>query len=781
MVLGISNYVTFVLSGALAAVVLGIALWWLASSGHASHVHPRLRAAASSGWPPAACLALSATVILARYGTPISEIAVFAVYVGLGLAVPGMLWVRFFRGRSAHVAEDLALGLGAGYCLEIASYVAARAVGAPLLFLLWPVSTLVAFAAIPALRRHWRGTAARAPLWWSWSITVIIGYLLVYSAGTFFASHHLTGTDTPYIDMPYHLALIGELVNHVPPQIPYVSGTPLAYHWFYYAEAAATSWATGIEPVALLYRLSGLPMLAAFVVLTAATAQRMTGRYWSGPAAAAVALFGTVAEPYRWLTGSPVFDTQTLDLTWISPTNLFGLAIFGALVLAVIDLLQTEQRAPRRLWILVALLVFGASGAKASLLPLLMGGLAAVVVGTALFSRRLNRTAVAGFCLATVAFGLAAVILYRGAAPGLVLGLKSLGLLPVVDLAGAQGSSEVALAVVGFFVALVLWSFLWAGAFGLVSQRQRLSADPRVFLVVGIAVAALGAVTVMSYPGLSQIYYITAAAGAFGVIAIAGIAQLVPTRTDYRPLLAFGVFAAIAGGAATFVIAGLGPSSAPSLADGHLPGALLKILLPVLALMGVTVVAYLALRYAAPKRPVLQGATPLLMVALMMGFSLPNVVTVLESPFEVKPPSGFVVPGDGIGAARWLHDHSNPDDLVATDLHCTSYAVANAPCNPTSFWVSAYSERNVLVEGWAYTVKSVILPDGELAPFWDPALLAANDLTFTNPSAAAVAKLRDEYGVRWLLADMTRTDSEALGRYADLRYRDGQFAVYELR
>src|ERR1035437_9835158 len=131
--------------------------------------------------------------------------------------------------------------------------------------------------------------------------------------------------------MPYHQALIGALINHAPPQILYGSGVPLAYHWFFYADAAATSWATGIEPVTLLYRLSGLPMFVAFVVLTATAAGRLTGRSWTGPVAVAVAPLGTVANPYRW-AGSHVFDTQTLALTWISPTNLFGLALFAAIL-----------------------------------------------------------------------------------------------------------------------------------------------------------------------------------------------------------------------------------------------------------------------------------------------------------------------------------------------------------------------------------------------------------------------------------------------------------------
>jgi len=161
------------------------------------------------------------------------------------------------------------------------------------------------------------------------------------------------------------------------------------------------------------------------------------------------------------------------------------------------------------------------------------------------------------------------------------------------------------------------------------------------------------------------------------------------------------------------------------------------------------------------------------------------VATVLASPINGKPLSDLTVPGDGIDVARWLRDHSDPDDLVATNVHYTCYPghytcdprhytcyprLDNA-CDTRSYWVSAYSERRILVEGWGTSGT----------PFWDPSLLAANDMAFTDPSAAAVAKLRDAYGVHWLFADLTSADSDSIGRYADLRYREGDFAVYELR
>jgi hypothetical protein len=154
-----------------------------------------------------------------------------------------------------------------------------------------------------------------------------------------------------------------------------------------------------------------------------------------------------------------------------------------------------------------------------------------------------------------------------------------------------------------------------------------------------------------------------------------------------------------------------------------------------------------------------------------MGFSLPNEARVLASPLTAAPLSDLTVPGDGIDAARWLRDHSDPNDLVATNLHSTCYLKIGNPCDGRHYWVTAYTERHALVEAWAYALE----PTARLAPF------EANDAAFTNPSATAEATLRDTYHVRWLFADVTMANLDSIAQYADLRHREGNFAVYELR
>jgi hypothetical protein len=146
-----------------------------------------------------------------------------------------------------------------------------------------------------------------------------------------------------------------------------------------------------------------------------------------------------------------------------------------------------------------------------------------------------------------------------------------------------------------------------------------------------------------------------------------------------------------------------------------------------------------------------------------------------------------VIPDGAAEAGRWLRGHSDPDDLLATNLHCQPRRDA---CHNLHFWVAAYTERRVLVEGWGYTptANEHALEAGipqSAVEFWDKQRLADNDAAFTSPSEQTIGLLRDKYGVRWLFVD--RRDayplpppSPAIGEHAVLRFTAGDCAVYEV-
>ena len=134
-----------------------------------------------------------------------------------------------------------------------------------------------------------------------------------------------------------------------------------------------------------------------------------------------------------------------------------------------------------------------------------------------------------------------------------------------------------------------------------------------------------------------------------------------------------------------------------------------------------------------------------------------------------------------IDAARWIRDHSGVNDLVMTNRHCIT-PMAPDHCDSRRFVVAAFSERQVLVEGWTATPMSAKLgPKGRdsiTVNYWKPALLALNDGFIANPTADAAAQLR-KLGVKWIFVDHTRPYASTLEPYATLRYQTSGVDVYE--
>ncbi|MEV0274230.1 hypothetical protein AB0H43_36130 [Hamadaea sp. NPDC050747] len=644
---------------------------------------------AYAGYLPALVVTALAVALLRLYDVPLRTTALFGAYTIVVVALPGILVWRALRGRAGLLAEDLAGGLAVGYALAIGTQLAAVAVGLPRLAAA-PIGVPVVFAIVPRLRRCWRGSGRTAPPAWSWSVAAGLIFLLLWSAATFYRTIGLSypGNSSPYLDLPYQIALTSELKHHVPPVTPYAVGEDLRYHWFFHAASASAGNLTGVETQTLVYRLGVLPALLMFAVAVAVLGWKLAGRWWAGTGALAVTLF-TVRPGQRDSSGVILFNL------WNSPTQTFGAMIFAGLMLVLSDVLRGRHR--RADWILVVLLTVAVAGSKATFVPLLVCGLLLVAAVQAVTLRRVTRPVlVAG--LIAVAVGVAAsLVLFAGSTTG--LRLVPPGSLRVATLGAIA----------------VGWLAAWAGLAGLAFARERRS-DPPVVLCVGIGLAGIGAMLLTTQPGGSQAYFLQSARPYLSIAAVCGVAGLLA-----RP-------------ARIWRIAGVG-------------------LAVVMALTFVTVPH----RYLDPARAALRQAEN----------------------YPVRPGQ---VPAGALDAGRWLRRHSSPDDLVATNVHCVR--LPRGVCDYRNFWVSAYAERRVLVEGWAYTPTAYEIAEKSGAnftrlPYWDQRRLADNDAVFTSGTAADVHRLVSAYRVRWLFADR-RLKPRPLDQVATLRYRSGDCVIYEL-
>jgi hypothetical protein len=176
------------------------------------------------------------------------------------------------------------------------------------------------------------------------------------------------------------------------------------------------------------------------------------------------------------------------------------------------------------------------------------------------------------------------------------------------------------------------------------------------------------------------------------------------------------------------------------------------------------------------------GGVVLLTAILVVG--APGLV--MDAVKSVRSPNGgayynVAMPRSRILAARWVRDHSSPGDVLATNVHCQPVTYFQpGVCDARSFWLSAYSERRVLIEGWLFAPRVA----GVQGPFWDQELFALNEAAIADPTPQRLAELHDRYGVRWLVVEEGRDgQAEPSPRLADLatqRHREGSITVYEI-
>ena len=139
--------------------------------------------------------------------------------------------------------------------------------------------------------------------------------------------------------------------------------------------------------------------------------------------------------------------------------------------------------------------------------------------------------------------------------------------------------------------------------------------------------------------------------------------------------------------------------------------------------------------------PALRGRGGIVLLTAILLAGTPGLIMDMRKSERYPNGGAYAVtalPRSRVEAARWVRDNSAPDDVLATNAHCRAVG-GDGVCDARSFWLSAYAERRVLVEGWLFAPR--VSETGERA-FWDPALLALNDEAFTAPTPPVLDALR---------------------------------------
>ena len=698
--------------------------------------------------------------------------AILASLVVVGTQIlPGMLAWRSVRPRNGWLIEDLAIGFAVGSVLAIGAQVVAGLTETP-----WisysPVLVAVVLLAVPRTRA--RILAVRStplPWWWSTSIGALFLVTIPQLRGYFrwVPLSWPSGFRTPHIDAYLHLALAAQLAHRGPTTFPWVRSESLAYHWFSHAWVAQVSVASGAPLDEVLFRF--MPVLMPIVVVTAIgiAAVRLSGRTWTGPVAAALALIGGDLNVFGT---PPAFGTPIAPL---SPSLALAIPMMVGAVL-VLALRWKKEMAVGGI-ALLPILCIGAAGTKGSTLPLLVVGLGLALVAMLVFQRSKAWPVLIDLAIVIACLVFALVFVFQGSDAGLNINPDE-----AATETGANGWLGLphSKLQIGLILLIAAGGVLarGIGAFALPFTRSG-RRSPVAWTLIGGSLAGAGAVAVFGHPGASQWYFARTAEPLLAIGSCLGLVALFD-RVEPRQRVRVVGLGLLAG----FVLVDAGKVLLGPLQPGawRHAVAMLLIALAVLAITGV-----IAWFFGAQRKERMRFAAGAMVVAILTGGLVVGWTALLGSPMaKLRPVSQNAATATSTGeiaAARWIRDHSGVNDVVMTNRHCTT-PMAPVHCDSRRFVVAAFSERQVLLEGWTATPESAKLgPKGRdsiTVNYWKPDLLALNDGFIADPTADAAAQLR-KLGVKWIYADHTRpyASPSQFEPYATLRYQSSGVDVYE--
>ncbi len=750
-------------------------------------------------WLPAVVTTGLVVAVLHRYGTPVPVSLGYLGYLVLAVTLPGTLLWRLVRGRPVSFVEDVAVGTAVGLSVQVLLAFALAPMHLSTWSWVWAPCLVVASVAV----RRWRARAWSQPgvattsalSAWVQGLTVVAATL--WLGATALASNPVGYVDgwgpwsralpsSVYVDLPFHQAIAAGIDTHYPLVYPYLYDEPLRYHLFVYEHLAAAHTA-GLDLTWLLYRVEPVALVALGIVLVGVLARRLAGTAWAAPLAGAVVALSSSANVYGWTA----FGFQNPGLlhfaVFRSPTQTFGLPLFLAAVTAAVLLLRHRRLADRPgLLGVFTLLAWGAGGSKSTFLPVLVAALALVlVVALVLRSGALARVTAALLGISVTGFALLLLVVLGGQSGSLaVTPLTTTRAFAAAQLVADPESMRHTVLI----TALALAAWLCSAAGLVLLLRREVVRDPTFWLLLGVAGAGIGACLLTTANGLSQLYFLYASWPALGVLSVWGLTLAMrgwPRRC--RPFVPVGLLIGAAVLWAVRRVDGLVPpdaAPAPAFPYRAMVGPWLLLLGAALTAAVLVAVLVTLTRRRHPSLPVRPVTAALVAASLVLtGAALLQrgtetaraAVSVLRD--GQGPGEGYPVPRDGALAALYVRDHSAADAVVATNAHC--YGPEDA-CDTRHFWVSALTERRVLVEGWAY-------PEGfrpgqtRTSPFWDTERYDANQAVFDDPDQVAVQRLADEWGVQWLVVDRTLgTESSELRRYATLVLESEGAAVYRI-
>ncbi len=706
-------------------------------------------------------------------GVGLDQIARFVGYEIGFVAIPGVVVLWALRGRPRGFLELVGLGMPAGFSLEILAFSVTAATGARSLFLLYPVVVTTLGGLVVWLRRRPRTVSAPVvpmspAVMWAAALTLSAG--LVYLAIVFIPQAPLPSSRMPvsYIpDFVYEMSKTAEALYHWPPTNPGLSGVPLPYEWFVFFHMAAVSQVTGLSIPIIALRLDFVPFILTFACELLLLGRAITGTAATGAIALIVVfLLGPLDLTTDSSGSSPFFSAFRGDLaeSW---TFVFGIMFFTALVYLLGERLGAESQRTRldlTPWLLIVLLLLGASGAKATILPVLLVGTGIYALYSAI--RRRAKPApqvIVALGLEATIFVVTFRIIYGGGAPFTEFDpLVALSqTLPVVDISKSLLPIVVRASLLPAAYAAGLAGMLLplAGLSYLLRRDHRHQLD-RYALCLSMLGAGLLIGNMFHQVSYSEEYFQETGYIAGCIVAADGLRLAWRDVGRAIPITRRGAALALAcwvGALAGLVIATLPAehqSQIAAIREATLLGG------GVLFIGGCFLLARLRGRSQA-------GFLGLGLIPILAASGLAPVIEIAptanlilsDAPVAYAKTTENTMRGltpDLLNALRWLKAHTSINAVIAVSNHWLDAADTDG----RFYYYSAFSERQVFIEGYDPVRYEITTSwsTAEGADFAEREIL--NNYVFNDADNTALQTMTQDYGVRFLLIDAQDDDSD---------------------
>jgi len=275
------------------------------------------------------------------------------------------VWVLFYLPGTALLPSDFTgitsveratVGLVLGMTASVTVYWVLRLLNLSPLFWLWPLGALLWHMRRLAGRRiRIRASAAPGDYWCLLALLIAQFGLLAFLRG-FYANlaRHADGTmafDRISVDSLLHVSVAQELTHSLPPQVPFVAGQALSYHYGMDLVVAMLANLAGLSVLDLTVRF--IPTL--FVVMTTTAAYAFCARWVrSGYAGVLAALLVMVGEDFSFIPGLIIRPSGVWSALYLGAPTTFSLWVMNPMLPALailfcgllcLTLLQATSRA----------------------------------------------------------------------------------------------------------------------------------------------------------------------------------------------------------------------------------------------------------------------------------------------------------------------------------------------------------------------------------------------------------------------------------------------------